>query len=158
MLFRSVHGMPIVFDGEPAIQVVIHDITESKRVKDALIESETRFRRLYESANLAIFQTTPEGKVISVNPAFAKMLGYSSPEEVKNKVKDAAADFFADPNRRNEILRLLEETPELSSFENVYRRKDGSTFTGRLNISRVFDKDGKLEYLEGFIEIGRAHV
>lgn len=148
----EVQGMTIIYDGEPAIQVVINDITESKRVKDALIESETRFRRLYESASLAIFQTTPDGKVISVNPSFAKMLGYASPEEVKNNVKDAAVEFFADPNRRNEILRLLDETPELKSFENVYRRMDGSTFIGRLNISRIFNDEGRLEYLEGFIE------
>ena len=131
---------------------VMHDITERKRVQDDLSESEARFRRLFESASLAIFQTTPDGKVISVNPAFVKMFGYNSQDEVKNKISNVSIDLFADPTRRSEIIRLLEINPELSSFENIYRRKDGSTFVGWLNVSRINDQDGRFDHMEGFIE------
>ena len=128
------------------------DITGGKLAQQALNESEARFRRLFESASLGIFQSTPEGKVISVNPAFATMFGYDSPEEMRNSIKNISSELFADPNRRNEILGLLEIAPSLKSFENEYLRKDGSTFIGQLNISRIHDAAGRLEHLEGFIE------
>jgi PAS domain S-box-containing protein len=118
----------------------------------ALQESEARYRRLFEDAVLGIFQSTPEGKAIAVNPAFARMFGYESPSDVIASVKNVAADLFANPQRRSEIMRLMAERPGLRAFENVYRRKDGSTFTGMLHVWPVCDANNRLLHMEGFIE------
>ncbi|MEI7828831.1 MAG: PAS domain-containing sensor histidine kinase [Prolixibacteraceae bacterium] len=134
------------------ISGTIHDISERKRAEQSMRESEERYRRLFESASLGIFQSTPDGRVISVNSAFASMFGYDSPEELKNSVKNISNELFADPARRNEIIQLLEQSPELQAFEILYRRKDGSTFTGQLHISRILAENGELEHLEGFVE------
>jgi len=115
-------------------------------------ESEAKYRRLFELATIGIFQSSAEGKVITANPEFARMFGYESPEDVIASVKDVAADMYVDPPRRSEIVRLMMENPNLRSFENVYRRKDGSTFTGNLHIWPVRDGDGRLLTIEGFVE------
>ena len=122
-----------------------------QRGADALLESEERYRDLFQNATLGIFQSTPEGKVVIVNPAFATMFGYASPEEVREKVKNVSTDIFADPQRRLEIIRLRTENPGLNSFENLYQRKDGSTFMGRLHIHTIKYVTGN-EIFEGFIE------
>ena len=122
-----------------------------QRGADALLESEERYRDLFQKATLGIFQSTPEGKVVLVNPAFTKMFGYASPEEVREKVKNVSTDIFADPQRRLEIIRLRIENPELNTFENLYQRKDGSTFIGRLHIHTIKYVTGN-EIFEGFIE------
>jgi diguanylate cyclase (GGDEF)-like protein/PAS domain S-box-containing protein len=128
------------------------DITERKHAEEALLESEKRYRELFEKATLAIFQSTSDDKVIMVNPAFAKMFGYESPEEVFHKIKNVSTDLFADPQRRLEIVRLRAENPGLTTFENLYRRKDGSTFPGRLYIRTIKEMNNVTSVFEGFIE------
>ncbi|HQX01585.1 MAG TPA: response regulator, partial [Anaerolineales bacterium] len=118
----------------------------------ALRESEEKYRRLFDRASLGIFQSTPQGKVISVNPAFARMFGYDSIEDAVQSIRNVATDVFVDPNRRAEIIRMMEENPGLRSFENVYRRKDGSTFIGNLNTMPVMDTNRQLIRVEGIIE------
>jgi len=125
-------------DQPQAVISVIRDVTLRKRIEQTLLvkteialrESEQRYRDLFENASLAIFQDTLEGKVIEVNPEFASLFGYQSPEDVKDSINNTA-DLFADPRRRAEIVRLRAENPSLERFENVYRRKDGSTFIGQ---------------------------
>jgi PAS domain S-box-containing protein len=123
-----------------------------RRTEAALRESEEKYRRLFERACFGIFRSTPDGKAISVNPAFAAMFGYDSAEDALKHIKNVSRDVFADPNRRTEIIRLIEENPGLKTFENLYLRKDGSSFTGVLNVMPVRDSQGRIEYLEGFIE------
>jgi two-component system, cell cycle sensor histidine kinase and response regulator CckA len=115
-------------------------------------ESEAKYRRLFELATIGIFQSSAEGKVITANQAFADMFGYESPEDVIASIKDVGEDMYANPQRRNEIVRLIIENPDLRSFENIYRRKDGSTFTANLHIWPVHDADGRLLTIEGFVE------
>jgi diguanylate cyclase (GGDEF)-like protein/PAS domain S-box-containing protein len=118
----------------------------------ALRESEEKYRRLFDRASLGIFQSTPQGQAISVNPAFARMFGYDSIEDALQSIKDVSIDIFVDPNRRAEIIRMLEANPGLKSFENLYRRKDGSSFIGNLNTMPVLNSDGRLIRIEGVIE------
>ena len=118
----------------------------------SMIASEAKYQRLFDKATIGIFQSSPEGKVITANPEFARMFGYESPEDVIASIKDVSTDMYVDPQRREEIVRLVMENPNLRSFENVYRRKDGSTFTGNLHIWTVFDANGRLLTIEGFVE------
>ncbi|MGD0954636.1 MAG: PAS domain S-box protein [Methanotrichaceae archaeon] len=138
--------------GRSTVFGITSNITERKLAETVLQESEKRYRALFENATLAIFQVTIDGgEIIAVNPMFASIFGYRSPEEVYANVKNAS-EFFADPRRRSEILRLKAERSDLTTFENLYRRKDGSTFWGRLNIHQFTTPDRTDQILEGFIE------
>ncbi len=155
MVFPTEHTvMPL--EDEQGIRVgwvsVVRDITERKRSEQSLREGEEKYRRLFDNASLGIFQSSPAGQVISINPAFAHMMGYESPEDAINNIQNVATDLFADPNRRAEILRLIAENPDLKTFENVYRRKDGSTFIGHLNLTSIRNSDGQLVRTEGMVE------
>jgi signal transduction histidine kinase/ActR/RegA family two-component response regulator len=80
------------------------------------------------------------------------MHGFDSPEETKSLVNDVAKDLYADPSRRNEIVRMILDARGPIHTENLYKRKDGSIFTGNLHAWAVRDTEGKLLYLEGFVE------
>jgi PAS domain S-box-containing protein len=131
---------------------IMRDITEAKQAEKALRESEERYRRLFEDAVLGIFQSSPAGKALTVNPAFARMFGYSSPEDALATIKNVSTDVFADPNRRAEIAQMIKEDPAQNTFENIYRRKDDSVFPGTLHLHPVKDTAGQLLYFEGLIE------
>ena len=77
-------------------------------------------------APIGIFTSTPEGRYISVNPALSRMCGYDSPEELIESVTDIATQIYADPEDREELIRLLEEHGEVVHHECLFRRRDGS--------------------------------
>ncbi len=143
---------PIRYRKSEGALVLVRDVTERKQTEESLLLSEDRYRRLFEDAVLGIYRSTPAGKILRVNPAFARMYGFGSPEEAKSQINDVAVDLYVDPSRRNEMVRMILSGEEPVHCETLYRRKDGSVFTGNLHAWAVRDREGKLLYLEGFVE------
>jgi PAS domain S-box-containing protein len=132
--------------------MTIRDTTEKRRVEEALVQAEGKYRSIYENAIEGIFQTTRKGRIISANPAFARMLGYDSPEDVMSMITDLSADLYVTPERRKELLRSLEERKVLSNFEVEYFRKDKSRAWFALNVRLVRDQNGKIINYEGTLQ------
>jgi two-component system, NtrC family, sensor histidine kinase KinB len=128
------------------------DITSRKRAEMDLRASEEKFRSIFENSPLGIFQSTPDGKILNVNRAYARMMGYDSPEEIMSAVQDVARDLYLHPERRAEIVREVMEGTDVVKVENQYRRRDGSIVVGNLTARSVRDPEGHFLYLEGFIE------
>jgi PAS domain S-box-containing protein len=131
--------------------VGIHtDITERKRVEERLQESEERYRNIFEHSIAGIYQATPEGRYITMNPAFAAMFGYASPEEMISTVTDIAEQLYVNPeNRRTRVARMETSNGVVRDYRVQLKRKDGSLFwvlvTARMVRNR---KDGSF-FLEG---------
>ena len=128
------------------------DITERKQMETALRESEKRYRDIFENATEGIFQSTLEGRFITVNPAFARMLGYASPEEMIATVTDIARQVYMEAPRGAEFMRLMAEQGSASGFELQMRRKDGGTLWVSENARAVRDADGRILYYGGTAE------
>src|ERR1700761_7506043 len=103
------------------------EIMGSESALEAVRQAEQKYRSIFEHCVIGIFQTTPDGKYLSVNPALARMYGYSSPLEVVNSVKDIGRTVYVNPRRRDEFQRLAAQNGYVESFESEVRRKDGST-------------------------------
>ncbi len=147
------HAVPFRYRKSKGTLVFVHDITERKQTEESLLLSEERYSRLFEDASLGIFRVTPGGKLINVNPAYARMYGFDSPEEAKRQINDVAFDLYVDPSRRNEIVRMILDAEGPVRAENLYRRpKDGSVFVADVHLWAVRDREGNLLYLEGFVE------
>ena len=129
------------------------DITEHRQAEEALRESEERYRGIFENATMGIFRTTPEGKVLTINPSTAEILGYdsTSAQEVIETMDNLAEQVYDDPADRQMILQLLREKGQ-AIVEVPFRRKDGSKIIVKLNIWMVQDENGNLRFIEGFIE------
>jgi two-component system, cell cycle sensor histidine kinase and response regulator CckA len=145
-IIRNEAGRPVKLIGSAS------DITEQALAEAALSASESRYRQLFEQAPIGIFQSTVEGAVLNVNPAYAEMFGYESPGDVLAGVKNVAADIYADPEKRVQIVATALEQNRLISVENLCRRKDGSFFTGNLHFQVIRNEDGSVQRLEGFVE------
>jgi PAS domain S-box-containing protein len=125
------------------------DVTEKKRAQDELWRSEEKYRTLFENAVMGIFQSTPEGRFLSVNPATARMCGYGSPEEMVASVTDITAQHYVDPAERDLFIRTIEEQGFIRNFEHRACRKDGSVFWVSVNARAVRDRRGKITHYEG---------
>ncbi len=140
-------------DGVPIGFVeVVEDITDRKKVDDELRESERKYRDLFDGAPVGIFQSTIDGRVLSVNPAYAHMYGYASAEQAAREIDNVAERTYVEPKRRNKLVDLALRTDSFVKAENQYRRKDGSLFWGQLYFRVARDRDGEVKHLEGFVE------
>ena len=131
---------------------VFENITERKAAEVALRESEERYRQIFVHATEGIFQSTPDGSLLSVNPAFARMYGYESPEQMTQEVTDIASQLYADLEERSKIAQLLSANGSVEGKEVKFRRRDGSTLWVRMNAHVVGNEDGEVVYYEGTTE------
>jgi PAS domain S-box-containing protein len=128
----------------------IMDITERKLAEEALKESERQYRNLFENSMEGVFQSTPEGKLISANIAFVRMFGYESSDEMIGAVMNIGRQLYLNPEERKKAVNILREVGYLKGFECQMCRKDGTTFWAVINV-RFNENHKDIGYLEGFI-------
>jgi PAS domain S-box-containing protein len=135
----------------PMFTGFIRDITERKQAHDALTQAEEKYRSIFENAVEGIYQTKPDGEFLALNPAAARILGFSSPDEVL-RLTDRTGYGYVDPNRPTEFLRLMKEKGVLNGFESEVYRPDGSRVWVSENVRVTQRSSGEILYFEGTIE------
>ncbi|MDP1715365.1 MAG: PAS domain S-box protein [Anaerolineales bacterium] len=130
---------------------VAHDITERKQVEEALGIAEANYRSIFENATVGIYQSTPQGRFLSVNPVMAHIFGYVSPEQMLSNITSIENQFYVDPADRHEFQRLMMEQGQVKKFFNQFRHKDGSHIWVQENARAVKDVNGSILHYEGFI-------
>ena len=121
----------------------VQDITERKQTEEALKASEKKYHSLFDNAQVALFRNRlSDGKVLEINERYAKMAGYSNIEGCVAEFN--AADAWADPNERKELLRILQENGFVSDYETEIIRKDGTNIWISFSAT-IFPEHGFLE-------------
>jgi PAS domain S-box-containing protein len=144
----EVTAMPCMSKGKVvAVLGIVRDVTERRKTEEALQSSEARFRASFENVPDGVYQSTPEGKIVTANPALVHMLGYSTVEELR--VLNIARDLYVNPNDRRTWMRKLNEEGRVRNAELVLRRKDDQELIALENSNAIRDRRGKVLYYEG---------
>ncbi|MFN7971393.1 MAG: PAS domain S-box protein [Acidobacteriota bacterium] len=130
----------------------LRDITERKLAEEALEAAEEKYRSIFENAVEGIFQTTPDGKLVSVNPAMLRIFGYGTREELLADLGGADRKIYVEPGRRDEFMALMAERGIVSDFESQVYKKDGSVIWISERAHAVRDEQGKVLHYEGTVE------
>jgi len=128
------------------------EASERERTQIALRQAEQKYRSIFENAVEGIFQTTPEGHFLSVNPALARIYGYATPEELTSNLTNIRQQAYVNPQRRDKFMQVMAECGEVSGFESEVYRVDGSVIWISESARAVYDADGQLLYYEGSVE------
>jgi two-component system, cell cycle sensor histidine kinase and response regulator CckA len=153
MVEVQIVGVPLIVNGKRTGTFGMYeDISDRARAEHAQHEAEQRLQNLFENAVEGIFQSTPDGKLLSANPALARMCGYDSPEQMVAEVKHLAHDTYADANARLEFERRMRETGSVRTFEYQLRRKDGTKLWVSESARCMRDERGEIACYEGTIE------
>src|SRR5215218_998857 len=100
-----------------------------------------RYASIVQNAVEGIFQSTPDGHYLLVNPALAKLYGYDSPAELIAGVQDISHGIYVDPAARAEFKRLMAKNGEVRGLEYRVRRKDGGVIWISEHARAVKDED-----------------
>jgi two-component system, cell cycle sensor histidine kinase and response regulator CckA len=130
---------------------IFEDITDRKLLEDQLLQAQQKYRDIVENAVVGIFQSTPEGRYITVNPAMANMLGYDSPQDLVESITDITQQVYVDPKSREQLKSIARERGVATNFECQAYRKDGSKMWLCANV-RAISKNGVLVRYEGMNE------
>ncbi len=127
--------------GDPgSILTVFKDITERKKLENALSDEVLRRRILVEQSRDGIVILDQNGKVYEANKQFAAMLGYSPEEMHKLYVFDWEFQF---PREKTlEMIRIVDEAGD--HFETMHRRKDGTTYAVEISTNAAVVEGQKL--------------
>jgi two-component system, cell cycle sensor histidine kinase and response regulator CckA len=128
---------------------LVSEIAERVIAEKQSRQAEEKYRSIFENAAEGIFQNTAKGVLISANPALARMLGFDSPEELIRARTDLEQQSYAEPAKRDEFKRQLEEKGLVENFEYEVKRKDGSTIWVSENVRVVRDDSGSVLFYEG---------
>src|SRR6202171_4182072 len=127
--------------GTRVIQCNIRDITTRKQAEGVRHRSDGAPRRFFEANPAGSYVASPDGRLITCNSTFARMLGFASAEEV---MKVDLVSVYPDRASRETFLGRLKEKGRLERNKAELRRKGGSLVHAVENAAGTFDERGEL--------------
>ena len=138
-VLRDAQGRPVGF------MLILRDVTDLKEAEEALRESESRYRTLFETSPDGIGVSDLSGKILICNRVLPQILGYDGQEEIIGK---HSSDFVA-PEERQQVAESIPNAVDGSlrntEFNSV--KKDGTTVPVEVSVSPMLDPDGKPQSL-----------
>ncbi|MFH1114960.1 MAG: PAS domain S-box protein [Pseudomonadota bacterium] len=120
----EVASAAVFFRGEPAVQMVVRDVTERREAREDLRRSELRFRHVHENVPVMMHSIDTQGRIVSVNKKWLEVTGYALQEVVGRNVED-----FMTPESRVNLRSILPKfwrKGKVSEVPYQYVKKDGT--------------------------------
>jgi diguanylate cyclase (GGDEF)-like protein/PAS domain S-box-containing protein len=151
-IFVDVSAHTLDYKNRKCELILVNDVTQKMQAEEALKKAEARYRGIFEHAIEGIFQSTVDGRFLISNPMLAEIYGYASPEDLIANLTDIEHQLYVEPQRRLELIKLLEEQEDVKFFESEVYRRDKSIIWTSENVHAVRDKAGHILYFEGTVE------
>ncbi len=138
-------------DGRMVRHEMAIDITERKRMEEALKESEERYRLLVNNLPVGLYRNTPgpEGRFTMANPAIARMFGY---ESVETFLEASVSSLYWDPAERLAFSEKLLARGYMVAEELRLKRRDGTPIWGAVTANVLRNEAGEVVYFDGLIQ------
>lgn len=147
-----VHAETALRRSEEQLRQQAQDLEQRVKQRTAeLQQAEAKYRSIFENAAEGIFQTTPDGKYLSANPALAELYGYTSSDELMTCITDAGEQLYVRPRRRDELVAYMRRFNSVTGAESEIYRKDGSRIWIAENIRAIKNEAGEVMYYEGSV-------
>ena len=127
-------GVPI------GLAAVIRNITERKRAEAALVESEAKFRSLFDEAPMAYHELDREGRITRINRAGERLLGYAAEELAGRPVWELVVERDSHDAVRRKLSGIMPTAP----YERSFVRKDGTSFLAQVEDRLIYDAEGNV--------------
>ena len=116
---------------------------------DTISTGEERFKTFFQNAQVGIYRTTPDGRILAANPAFLKIVGFSSVEDLATR--NLEQEGFSPHSPRQIFKDRIVQEGEIRDLEGEWVRKDGSLVNVSENARVIWGEDGTIKYYEGSV-------
>lgn len=132
------------------VVLVFCDITERRKTERALRVSEAKYRSIFENIAEGIYQVSPDGTLLTANPAFARITGIPSADEAVRR--NAAKSVFANEEDFHHINQLTLLSGNIYHADTVWKHADGTSIDVHIHNRAITDDAGQLKYYEATVE------
>lgn len=143
----EVNNHLISFEGQRVCLAITRDISQRKKVEEALKESEEKYRTIFENVQDIFYQTDIKGKIIEISPSVKGYSGFNR-EDLIGKSVDIV---YNNPEDRNKLLKAINENGEVFDYELRLKDKDGRLIYVSVNAHFIFDSNNRPVGVEGSI-------
>lgn len=140
---------PITINGETAVLTTTLDVTDRKLAEKAVHNNREKYRNIFDTAPVGIYQSTGEGKIFSANERLAQILGYDSKDELMQLSLNNDI-YYSDDVSANSISKH-ELNGNVADQELCWKKKDGTPIWVQLTAHAITDELGDTQYFEGFV-------
>ena len=133
------------------VAALAQEVGQRRQVEQTLQHTEAEYRSIFENAVEGIYQTSPDGRYLRVNPMLAQIYGYESAAQLIGAVQNIQQQLYVRPDRRDEFRRLVQQNGSLSGFESQIYRKDDRVIWISENARPIHDATGQLVGYEGSV-------
>ena len=117
------------------------------------LTAEARYRKLYDSVQIGIYRSSYEGRPLSANPAFVRMMGYDGEAEWLEAVRSVQTEWYVDPHRRKTFLQLMHLHGRVVEFvSQIYRHRTGEKIWICETARAIYNQLGEIIAFEGTAE------
>ena len=107
-------------------------------------QRQSLYRKVFEQSKEVVGVTTPQGRMVDINPAGVEFYGYDSKEVLLAR---SVEEFYSHPEERRELLRRLGDRDYVEGFVTRHRTRDGDDRLVAGTTSTLRDDEGEIEYL-----------
>ncbi|MBC2705480.1 PAS domain S-box protein [Desulfobacula sp.] len=144
-----IHASLVTRNAKPiGLRGLLIDISDQKKMEEKLKKSEERYRKYFEDNIVGAYISSPGGKLIACNREYKKIFGFDSTQQA---LDTTISKIFEVPNERAEFLRLLKKKKRVTGYESKLRKINGTPVRMLENASGVFDEEGNLKRIRGFL-------
>jgi PAS domain S-box-containing protein len=129
------------------IVTIFDDLTAQKKTDLALMESEKKYRLLFEESHDVIFISTFDGKFIDVNPAGIKLFGYHTRHEILNI--DIKNELCSDPSDFDRIIDEIQDKGHIENIEILLNKNNGENISMLICANALENQGDKPKYFRG---------
>lgn len=134
------------------ILCVSRNITKRKQIEEALIQADLQYYKIFEKSNQGIFQLSPEGYFLDVNPALAQLYGYDSPYDLLKTINNQGNQLYVEVKNYEHILNSLKTEGEIINFQSQIYCKNGDIINIEEKIWGIYDQYGQILYYQGTVQ------
>jgi PAS domain S-box-containing protein len=143
------YSVPIKNESGDTVNLIqiARNITEQVLRKQALQESEKKYRTLFEQSRDAIYITKREGEFVDVNQSFLDLFDYTREEITEMK----AQEVYIDPDDRSKFKKQVEQRGSVRDFEGKLHKKDGAEMDCLITATLRQADDGSILGYQGIV-------
>ena len=136
----------VFISGELVLQAIVRDISERKQAENLVLESEAKYRSLFDNVPDGVYRSTPDGQILAANKALAAMLGFENEDALKN---NSAYQMYENETHREIFLEEINKQGVVKNLEVPLRTAQGKIIIGLENARAFYGENSEVIFYEG---------